>query len=75
MSSVEIAPKYKDLAKSIARSGQILLELARHPECDIQRLGPHIQQYRENYQSFSDLTENLRKRFPQSNLPWWNKLP
>ena len=80
-SAKDVAPKYKDLVKSVEKSGQLLLQMARHPDCELEQLLPHISQYRENYKFLSDLTEKLRKAFPQrawgyqtAELPWWNKL-
>lgn len=77
--AAEVAPKYKDLVKSVEASGRLLLQMARHPDCELERLLPHIHQYRENYKFLSDLTEKLRKAFPQRTygetrgLPWWEQ--
>lgn len=80
--AAEVAPSYRNLVKSVEKSGQLILQMARHPDCELDKLVPHIQQYRENYRYLVDLTEKLRKAFPQrawgyqtAELPWWNKLP
>lgn len=67
---IKIADNYKAMRKSVGRAGELVLEMARHPDITEEQMREVVASYRRTWGMLKAVHESCRKNIGESGSTW-----